>query len=137
MNARVGVAFANDLPQPDPAGICSKNLPETSGKILAVNGDGGMSPFYCINKKNIHLRFIGTWEEVLPPAQRPPGQRNRPANAPKYDVEFTPYKQAGMTPGEPYSRDFAATSKYAVLYVITSRQQNRNFRLTYTIEETD
>jgi peptidoglycan hydrolase-like protein with peptidoglycan-binding domain len=136
-NARPGFAFASDLPQPDPAGICSKNLPDTAGNILAVNGDGGMSPFYCINKKNIHLRFIGTWEEVLPPEQRPVGQRNRPANAPKYDVEFTPYKQAGLTPGVPYPRDFPATSKYGVLYVITSFQQNRNFRLTYTIEESD
>lgn len=124
---------------PTPGGICDK-LPPDQGEVASEGGDGTAAPspatFYCLNKPNVHLEFTARWEEVLPPAQRPPEQRNRAANAPRYDVHFKSYSEEGLSPGKTYTRDIIITvPAMGNVHFITSRQKNRIFRVRYSIQE--
>jgi Putative peptidoglycan binding domain len=124
---------------PSPTGMCNQRLPDHG--TLESEGGGAVSTslvggFYCVNQPRVHLGFIATWVEMLPPAQRPPGQRNRSANAPRYDVSFKGYREEGLEPGRRYARDITVSAPgIGSLDFLTSLQRNRLIRIEYTISE--
>jgi hypothetical protein len=124
-----------------PGEICDKLLPD-QGVISSENGDGTAAPspatFFCINKPHIHLEFTAWWEEMLPPEQRPPDQRNRASNAPRYDVHFKGYSEESFIPGKSYVRDISvAAPAMGNVRFITAHQKNRIFRIRYAIRESN
>ncbi len=127
------------LLEPTPGGLCDKLLPDQG--VLSTEGGGGvvapsLGGFYCINKPHIHLEFTASWEEMLPPDQRPPDQRNRAANAPRYDVQFRGYKEENFIPGRSYVRDITVTSPgIGSVHFVTLLQKNRIFRVRCSISE--
>jgi hypothetical protein len=128
------------LLEPSPGGLCEKSLPDHG--TLASEGGGALSTsllggFYCVNKPKIHLEFTATWEEMLPPDQRPPDQRNRAATAPRYDVRFKGYREENFVPGHAYTRDPGVVPGIGSLDFLTSLQRNRIFRVTYSVSEHD
>jgi hypothetical protein len=119
--------------------LCDKLLPDHGN--LATEGGGalaapGIGQFYCINKPHIHLEFTATWEEMLPPDQRPPDQRNRSASAPRFDVQLGGYREENLIPGRSYVRDITVTEpEIGSVHFVTSLQRNRIFRVSYSIQE--
>ena len=124
---------------PTPGGTCDKLLPDQN--VLSADGGGGLvapglSIFYCINRPHIHLEFSASWEEMLPPGQRPPGQRNRAANTPRYDVSFDAFREENLVPGRNYVRDITVTAPtFANVHFVTLLQRNRIFHVRYSIRE--
>jgi Putative peptidoglycan binding domain len=124
---------------PSPGGMCNKALPDHG--TLESEGGGATSTslvggFYCVNRPRIHIEFTATWVEMLPPAQRPPGQRNRSPNAPRYDVSFRGYREEGLEPGRRYTRDITVSAPgIGSLDFLTSLQRNRLIRIEYSISE--
>ena len=140
-NAGLGIPWVSCDPLlvPTPGGSCDKVLPDHGD--LASEGGGavvapGIGQFYCINKPHVHLEFTATWEEMLPPDQRPPDQRNRAANAPRYDVQLGGYREENLIPGRSYVRDITVTApEIGSVHFVTSLQRNRIFRVHYSISE--
>jgi hypothetical protein len=124
---------------PSPTSMCNRTLPDHG--TLELEGGGATSTslvggFYCVNLPHIHVEFKATWAEMLPPAQRPVGQRNRSPNAPLYDVSFKGYREEGLTPGRSYTRDITVTVPgIGSLDFLTSLQKNRIFHIEYSISE--
>jgi len=129
------------LIEPGPDSTCSKKLDKPdSGETSAEGGGVAVAPtpagFYCINQPHIHLEFTARWDEMLPPDQRPPGQRNRAANAPRYDVSFKAFREENFIPGNKYVRDITVVpNTIGNVHFITSLQRNRIFRVTFSISE--
>jgi hypothetical protein len=127
------------LLDPSPGGLCNKALPDSGTLESEDGGATGTSlllGFYCVNKRNIHLEFTASWVEMLPPVQRPPDQRNRAPNAPKYDVSFKGYREQNLTPGVSYVRDLRVRAPdIGSLDFSTVLQRNRIFRVQYSISE--
>lgn len=134
-----GVPWVTCDPRLAPTGgFCSKTLPDRGERT----GNGGfgvilpsISQFYCFTKPNIHLEFTATWEEVLPPDQRPPDQQNRALDTPKYDVQLGSYIEGSLTPGQTYIRDPKVPATIGQLLFTTVGQRNRIFRVRYSISE--
>lgn len=129
--------------RPTPGGLCDRTLPD-EGQQAADGGGGislpGLGLFYCNNKPHIRLEFIATWEETLPPEQRPAGQRNRAPNAPRYDVSFSPsgFREESFIPGRKFVRDVTTVvPRILSVHFITLLQRNRIFRVRYKIEESN
>jgi hypothetical protein len=73
---------------------------------------------------------------MLPPDQRPPDQRNRAANAPRYDVSFKGFKDENFIPGKTYVRDITVTAPgIGSIHFVTLLQKNRIFRVRFSISE--
>jgi len=140
-NAGPGIPWisCDPLLVPTPGGLCDKLLPDHGE--LATEGGGALAApavgqFYCINKPHVHLEFTATWEEMLPPDQRPADQRNRAANAPRYDVQLGGYREENLIPGRSYVRDITVTApEIGSVHFVTSLQRNRIFRVRYSIQE--
>lgn len=129
------------LLEPSPGGTCDKKLDKPDSGVISAEGGGvAVAPstgsFYCINQPHIHLEFIASWDEMLPPDQRPPDQRNRSANSPRYDVAFKAYKEENFIPGKTYVRDITVTAPgIGNVHFVTLLQRNRIFRVRYSIVE--
>jgi hypothetical protein len=124
---------------PSPGGICNRGLPDRGTLEIEGGGATGTSlvgGFYCVNRPHIHLEFMATWVEMLPPPQRPPAQRNRSPNAPLYDVSIKAYREDGFVPGRKYTRDVTVSVPgIGSLDFLTSLQRNRLFHIEYSISE--
>jgi hypothetical protein len=124
---------------PTPAGMCDKLLPD-QGELATQGGGGvvapGLGQFYCINKLHIHLEFTAWWEEMLPPGQRPPGEQNRAATAPRYDVSLSAFSLPNLIPSTSYARDITVVAPgIGNVHFVTTLQRNRIFRVRYSIRE--
>lgn len=144
-NVPFGVPWitCDPLLEPGPDKMCDLRLPD-HGDRSTENGGGISVPalgnFYCNNKPRVHLEFTASWEEMLPPDQRPPNQRNRAATAPLYDISFSPsgYREEKLIPGRAYTRDvITAAPRILAIHFITLPQRNRIFRVKYSIRESD
>ena len=129
------------LLEPSPTGMCDKLLPD-QGQNESEGGTVVVAPspaqFYCINRPKIRLEFTATWVEMLPPSQRPADQRNRAANRPTYDVSFKTFKVEKLVPGQVYVYNITVTAPgYGQVRWFTARQENRIFRVRYSIQESD
>jgi hypothetical protein len=139
--AQVPWVTCDPLIEPGPGSICDKKLDKPDSGVVSAEGGGvAVAPapgdFYCVNQPHIHLEFTAWWDEMLPPDQRPPGQRNRAANAPRYDVTFKAYREENFVPGQKYVRDITVTvPSIGNVHFITSLQRNRIFRVSYSIVE--
>lgn len=131
----------NPLIEPGPTSPCDKKLDKPDSGVISATGGGSVAApsvasFYCINQPHIHLEFNAQWEEMLPPNQRPPDQRNRSATAPRFDVGFDAYRDENLIPGQKYVRDITVVPPFSAnVRFITSLQRNRIFRVTYSIVE--
>jgi peptidoglycan hydrolase-like protein with peptidoglycan-binding domain len=140
-NSGFGIPWqtCDPLLAPTPGGLCDKSLPD-QGNLASEGGGGVVAPslgqFYCINQPHIHLEFTATWEEMLPANQRPAEQRNRSANAPRFDVQLGGYREENLVPGRSYVRDITVTApEIGNVHFVTSLQRNRIFRVRYSIQE--
>jgi hypothetical protein len=136
--AQVPWVTCNPLGEPPPGGLCDKNLPDSG--VLSSEGGGvvaapGTGTFYCIQQEHVHLEFTAWWDEMLPPDQRPPDQRNRAANTPRYDVAFKGFKDENFIPGQNYVRDITVTKGIGNVHFVTLLQKNRIFRVRFSISE--
>jgi hypothetical protein len=137
--AQIPWVTCDPLLEPGHGSLCDKKLPD-SGVLSAEQGGAVVAPsigsFYCINQAHVHLEFTAWWDEMLPPEQRPPDQRNRAASAPRYDVAFKGFKEENFVPGKKYARDITVTVPgIANAHFVTLLQKNRIFRVSFSISE--
>jgi Putative peptidoglycan binding domain len=127
------------LIEPGHGSLCDVRLPHSG--VLATEGGGpvvapSINTSYCINQPHVRIEFTAWWEEMLPPDQRPPGQRDRAANAPRYDISFRGFRDENFIPGNSYVRDITVTSPgIGSVMFSTLLQRNRIFRVRFSISE--
>lgn len=137
--AQIPWVTCDPLIEPGHGSLCDVRLPHSG--VLATEGGGpvvapSISTFYCINQPHVRIEFTASWEEMLPPDQRPQGQRNRAANTPRYDVSFKGFRDENFVPGSNYVRDITVTSPgIGNLTFSTLLQRNRIFRVRFSISE--
>jgi len=137
--AQIPWVTCDPLIEPGGPSPCDKSLPDSG--VLSSEGGGalaapGTGSFYCVNQQHIRLEFTAWWDEMLPPDQRPPDQRNRAANAPRYDVSFKGFKDENFVPGKSYVRDITVTAPgLGSIHFVTLLQKNRIFRVRFSISE--
>lgn len=137
--AQIPWVTCDPLIEPGHGSLCDVRLPHSG--VLATEGGGpvvapSISTFYCINQPHVRIEFTASWEEMLPPDQRPAGQRNRAANAPRYDISFRGFRDENFIPDNSYVRDITVTSPgIGNLTFSTLLQRNRIFRVRFSISE--